>query len=145
MSDNIHTPSASGNADATTSQKKFRLLDRLHCDRRLNHADVCVAYFIINWFNPAKGYAWPSMQRLAEVTGLSLRAVKYAVARLVKFGLIKIKTHGRKGRASEYVPNWEYGASPDAEKYGARPSQKWCKTRSRNGASACTPYPYPPP
>ena len=48
----ITTSPAAVNGNGTASQQKFRLLDAVHNDRRLSRADVCVAYFIINLFNP---------------------------------------------------------------------------------------------
>jgi helix-turn-helix protein len=107
----IIDPSAPGNGATTPTQQKFRLLDKVHNDLRLSRADVCVAYFIINLFNPAKGYAWPSQETLVALTGLSLRTVKRAVTRLVAFSIITIKTRGRPGRSNEYVPVFDKGDS----------------------------------
>jgi Helix-turn-helix domain len=111
MTDIIDSP-APGNGANDTSRKKFQLRDRLMGDRQLTEADLRVAYFLVSWFNPAKGCAWPSQATLAEWTGLGLRAVKYATARLVALGLFTVRTRGRRGHATEYVPNWDY--------YGAR-------------------------
>jgi predicted transcriptional regulator len=111
----IRTPSAAVNGDATPSRQKFRLLDRIHGDHRLSRADVFVAHFIISWFNPARGCAWPSLETLAERTNMDVRAVKRSVARLVAFGVINIKTRGRRGHASEYTLNWDYGDSAVTE------------------------------
>jgi Fic family protein len=123
MTGNICDSPAAVNGDATPSQKKFRLKAKIHKAhgdrrRRLTYADACVAYFIIDWFNPAKGCSWPSLETLAKATGLNLRTVKRSIARLVRLGVIKKKTRGRRGHTSEYVPNWEYGGEPDTQKYG---------------------------
>jgi hypothetical protein len=105
----IHTRSAPVNG----TSEKFRLHAKVHSDRRLTVADVCVAYFLIDRFNSNKGHAWPSQATLAALTGLSVRTVKRAVARLAAFGIITIKTRGRPGRSSQYVPNFGYGDSTD--------------------------------
>jgi len=109
----ITTSPAAVNGNGTASQQKFRLLDAVHNDRRLSRADVCVAYFIINLFNPDKGYAWPSQETLAELTGLNLRTVKRAVGRLVRFGIVTITFRGRPGRSNEYVPVFVKGVRAD--------------------------------
>jgi Helix-turn-helix domain len=99
----IYNQSAPGNPPGDTSRKKFQLLDAVHSDLRLSRADICVAHFIINLINAGKGYAWPSQEALVEMTGLSLRTVKRAVARLVRFGILTIQFRGRPGRSNEYV------------------------------------------
>src|SRR6266566_700840 len=112
---NIRNHSALVNGDATPSQQKFRLQDKIHGDRRLSRADVFVAYFIISWFNSARGCAWPSQETLAERTNMDVRAVKRSIARLVAFGVIIIKTRGRRGHATEYTLNWDFGDSAVTE------------------------------
>jgi hypothetical protein len=143
-----------GNGDVA---RKFRLLDAIHGDRRLSRrVDVCVAYFIINCFNPTKGYAWPSQERLAELIGLSLttkkerdnavKTVRRSVARLVRFGIVHIQAKGRHGHATEYVPNWEYGGvGPPVTKTntGATVSEYGGYGVRHTGATV-PPHPLPP-
>jgi hypothetical protein len=102
---NIRNQSALVNGDATPSRQKFRLQDKLHGDRRLTDAERCVGYFIIDWYGiGGRDYTFTRHERLAEYTHLDVRTVRRCIARLVALGYITIKTRGRWGRASEYVP-----------------------------------------
>ena len=101
----ICNPSAPVNGDATPSRQKFRLQDKLHGDRRLTDAERCVGYFIIDWYGiGGRNYTFTRHDRLAEYTGLDVRTVRRSIAKLVALGYITIRTRGRWGRASEYVP-----------------------------------------
>jgi Helix-turn-helix domain len=102
--------------------EKFQLLHKIHGDTRLSRADVCVAYFLVDHFNPAKGCAWPSQEKLAELTGLSMKTkdrahaiktVRRSIRRLVQFGIVRVRAKGRHGHATEYVPVWDsYTGTP---------------------------------
>src|SRR5262249_54528196 len=120
-------------------------LDRLHGDRQLSRADICVAYFIINWFNPARGCAWPSLDALAERTDMNVRAVRRSIARLIAFGIIAIKNRGRRGHATEYVLCWSYSDSAVTET-GNRVTALSERSDSavRDRCTALTPHTLPP-
>jgi helix-turn-helix protein len=100
----IIDPSAPGNGASTTSRQKFRLLEKLMGDSRLSDAERRVGYFIIDWYGIKGPYTFTRHDRLAERAGVSEKTVQRAVARLVALGYIFVKTQGRHGRASEYVP-----------------------------------------
>jgi hypothetical protein len=103
MTDIIDSPCA-GNGAGDTPRKKFRLLDKLMGDGRLTDAERRVGYFIIDWYGIKGPYTFTRHDRLAERAGVSEKTVQRAVARLVAVGYIFVKTQGRHGRASEYVP-----------------------------------------
>jgi hypothetical protein len=87
-----------------TSRKKFRLLNKLMGDGRLTDAERRVGYFIIDWYGIRGPYTFTRHDRLAKRAGVSEKTVQRAVARLVALSYIFVKTQGRHGRASEYVP-----------------------------------------
>jgi hypothetical protein len=102
---NIRTPSTPVHNGGDTFQQKCRLQRKLHGDRRLSDAARCVGFFIIDEYGiGGRDYSFSRQDRLAELTGFDVRTVQRSTAKLVALGYITIKTRGRWGRASEYVP-----------------------------------------
>jgi hypothetical protein len=136
------------NGDGDVARKKFRLQRKIHGDLRLTRADICVAFWIIEYYNPARGCAWPSQEKLAELVGLSSKTKKLAhavktvsrsVARLVQFGIVRVRTSGRRGHATEYVPYWEYGGNGAPETESEYPDTGVADTE--NTRTAVSEYP----
>jgi hypothetical protein len=92
---------------------KWKFLQRLFADRRLNEADLRVAGVLADHFNVKKSKAYPSLSRLAIRTGLSQSTVQRALARLEKKAIVTKRSGGR-GRANEYTLAFaDYGHSSD--------------------------------
>ena len=88
-------------ADQVTLLTKWKFLQRLFADRRLNEADLRVAGVLADYFNVRKSKAWPSLSHLAKRTNQSQSTIQRSLARLEKNGIV-IKRSGGKGRANEY-------------------------------------------
>jgi hypothetical protein len=156
LSENINERAAvNGEATKKFNRRRFTLLARVMGDRRLNEADLRVAYFLIDCFNFEKGYAFPSQSTLVAWTGLSLSAVKRAISRLVRLGIIILKARGgprRSNRASEYVPNFDAyladqvvsDVTPPADQVVSGVTPEVVSGEVEGGVIAQNPHPLPP-
>jgi Helix-turn-helix domain len=97
---------ANSNVAAITSVDKLRFLTRTARDKRLNSTDLRCAIVIANYFNSAKGRAWPSYARLVKDTGASRASVARSVKKLDELGLI-YRDRGHTGRSNSYVPAFD--------------------------------------
>ena len=74
-------------------------------DRRLTGGSVLKTHAaLVDLYNPHTGYAWPSIAKLAEITGYSTRQVQRAIKRLIELGYLIVRRGGGRGRANEYIP-----------------------------------------
>ncbi|HYH20118.1 MAG TPA: helix-turn-helix domain-containing protein [Azospirillum sp.] len=102
---------------------EIRLLDKWQLalvianDRSLGRADLACALHILDHYNRAKGYAWPSCSRLAELSGVSVRAVTESIKRLVAAGHFRVT--GGKRAGYHYFPAFE-NAKSTSDKQGAK-------------------------
>jgi Helix-turn-helix domain len=136
---NIRNQSAPVNGDATVSEQKLQDFDDRYgdlirdpgwlawaksqfreaavADTWPRQAGLRILIIIIERFNGAKGYAWPSYDELAECTLLSRRTAIRWVARLDRLGWIFIKARSTgRGNANELVLNFDRIADAIAEK-----------------------------
>ena len=60
-------------------------------------------YLALRRFSQKDGYAFPSIGKLREMTGMSERSIQYALANLEKLGLIV--RHFKRGRSTNYRVN----------------------------------------
>jgi hypothetical protein len=97
---------ASIDLTAITSIDKLRFLTRLAADKRLNATDLRCAIVIADYFNAAKGRAWPSYARLVRDTGASRASVARSIRKLEELGLI-YRVGGHSGRSNSYVPDFK--------------------------------------
>jgi hypothetical protein len=79
-----------------------RWITRVLSDKALTLGDRVVAAFIGSLFNPGKGYAFPSADRMAEQIGLSQRKVFYSIKRIAERGHFEVAPGGGKGIANAY-------------------------------------------
>jgi hypothetical protein len=100
-----------GSAKEKFNRQRFRLQRQVHRDPRLSGAALRVAFVLIEYCNFDKGYAFPRQDQLAKLTGMAERSVRRAVAEVLRLKIFSLRTRGRRGRASEYVPNFD--AYPD--------------------------------
>lgn len=87
--------------------KKWQLRLILDKDKSLSKGDGAVFAQILDHFNPKIGYSYPSLNRLADVTGLSQRNAQRSIKKLVDASYIEIIQHGnRHNMANRYQPNF---------------------------------------
>ena len=87
--------------------KKWQLRLMLDKDKSLSKGDGAVFAQILDHFNPKVGYSYPSLNRLADVTGLSQRNAQRSIKKLVDASYIEIIQHGnRHNMANRYQPNF---------------------------------------
>ena len=87
--------------------KKWQLRLMLDKDKSLSKGDGAVFAQILDHFNPKIGYSYPSLNRLADVTGLSQRNAQRSIKKLVDASYIEIIQHGnRHNMANRYQPNF---------------------------------------
>jgi hypothetical protein len=108
---NPQQPNSSRRRDKSTDRPKpwdSKLLPkwRFILDRaiplHLSGSELACLIHIVDQYNGARGYAWPSFTKLAALTGYCRTAVKQAVAELVRRGIIA-KESGWTGRANRYT------------------------------------------
>jgi DNA-binding transcriptional regulator YhcF (GntR family) len=87
--------------------KKWQLRLKLDKDKSLSKGDGAVFAQILDRFNPKVGYSYPSLNRLADDTGLSQRNAQRSIKKLVDASYIEIIQHGnRHNMANRYQPNF---------------------------------------
>ena len=92
-------------------------------DRRLTGGSVLKTHAaLVDLYNPHTGYAWPSIAKLAEITGYSARQVQRAIKRLIELGYLIVRRGGGRGRANEYIPT-EPSEETTTSASGHRPLQ----------------------
>jgi hypothetical protein len=84
-----------------TVQKLFALEYALR-HPRLSKGDASVLAILIEYTSGIHGYAWPSVETIAEVARLTERAVQHSLRRLEAVDLIATEPGGGRGRPSRY-------------------------------------------
>ena len=126
----VSTATSRGKPDGTTAK---RLAPRSYAalpaqamqDSRLKASDFRVLS-AISWHADAAGFAWPSQQRIADVTGLSRPTVGTCVSRLARYGYLtrgRMKQRGGRWQTNTYQvvrkkPAGELLATPPCQDSG---------------------------
>jgi hypothetical protein len=134
---------------AHTLLAQWRFIQRVQLDPDLGDIDRRVAFMLLDKYDAAEGFAWPSQEWLALQIGVTDRAVRSAVQRLIAGGWFSQVRRGRgPGVSSHYVPNMENrndGSSSPAENRNSRSREQEQPFReNRNSRSAKTSYSKPP-
>ena len=69
---------------------RLQWIELLCTDTNLKSSSVRVALTILLFWNKKKGKAWPSLQRIADKTGLAKKTVQRAIKELEKYGWFTI-------------------------------------------------------
>lgn len=81
---------------------------------------------LINHFNRRSGLCYPSYERIAEVTGLSVGGVRKGVKALVDVGLFQVNRHGGRAATNSYKPNFDtirqFISDYDRQFFGGEPA-----------------------
>jgi hypothetical protein len=67
----------------------------------------CLQAIVVQCYRIDRGYAWPSYEYVAGQAIMPLRSAVRAVNGLVEKGVLIKNRQGGRGRANEYVPNWD--------------------------------------
>lgn len=84
--------------------RKLSFLNALSCER--SHTEVHVAVRLLHYLNHDKGFAWPSIRRLAIECNCSKRTVQRAIDGLVEDGWFVVDRGRGRGRTNRYAPNF---------------------------------------
>jgi len=90
-----------GSHKRTTLLQKWQLVQGAIRDSRLKPADVSVLAVVLERINSKSGYAWPSLNTIAEDACSNRSTVKRSMRRLVEFSYLK-KTKGDSTRSTRY-------------------------------------------
>ncbi|MBM3652094.1 MAG: helix-turn-helix domain-containing protein [Alphaproteobacteria bacterium] len=72
-------------------REKFRWLDQLRADPELTPLAFLLAYVLADLVNAQRGYAWPSIARLASECRVTERGVQKIIRRLVECGHLSVE------------------------------------------------------
>ncbi len=81
---------------------RWRWLKQVDADRELSPAVLKVALALADKVNSAKGYAWPRLAALEEITGLRERGIRGIVDQLVSRGHLAVKVSRGPGASNRY-------------------------------------------
>lgn len=87
--------------DAFTA-RKLAWLDAVSTDNDLSSSAVRIAVRLAHWVSREKGYAYPSIARLTEETGLKKSAVKSAISQLEERDHLEADRRGGRGQNSRF-------------------------------------------
>ena len=73
-------------------------------DKKLSGGDIAVLLQLMDYFNPRKGYAYPSMDTLAFNTNLTKRTIVTCISRLRSRGYLEIVRQGNRTTSNRYLP-----------------------------------------
>ena len=100
----IKFPDKAKKADKFTADK-FRWLDQIVADAAISPPAFKLAYVLITQFvNRQTGDAWPGQEKLAKLTGLSVRHVRRLTTELVCAGHLKVTIARHRHRPNRYRP-----------------------------------------
>jgi hypothetical protein len=111
----------------------------------LSNAEKLVGGLLVDWYNPARGYAWPSVRQVSEALDLGESTIHRATAKLDQLGLIRKKVGGgwdgkkARHRANEYYPAFSLVLNPTTRqiiKNAPYPSLESPETRRNPGKYA---------
>src|SRR5262245_19241918 len=69
--------------------------------------DRCLKAIVVQCYRIDRGYAWPSYEYVAAQAMMPVRSAVRDVKGLVSKGVLIKRRQGGRGRANEYVPNWD--------------------------------------
>jgi len=99
--------------------------DRMECiqaamiDKRLTHLDCRVLVLIATkYLNRAKGYAYPSIARLAQDIGVADRSVQRSVRHLEEYGYLEVSSGGGRRRSNHYSVKIPAEPRPQSHPFG---------------------------
>ena len=82
--------------------ERWRWIKQIAADRDLSAATLNVAVAIADKVNIEKGYAWPRLSTLEEITGLKERGIRGIVGQLVIRGHLRVKISRGPGTSNRY-------------------------------------------
>lgn len=104
---------ANYNPDAPNLLNKYLTILSASTDPRLSAADLSTLIQLTDYYNLAKGCAWPSMATLARNTGRATRTIADSVSRLCELGYLNIARHGNRYTSNRYEIIWRDYARPE--------------------------------
>jgi hypothetical protein len=133
---------ARGSKARPASKVKAAFRTYLDQCQSLTNAEKRVGGLLVDWYNPARGYSWPSTVQLAEELALGRATVERATAKLDRLGLVRKKVgggwDGKKARlrANQYYPTFSLVLNPTTHqiiKNAPYPSLESPETRRNPG------------
>ncbi len=113
---------------------KWRFILELASDPRLSRADLVIGLLLLDLFNAAKGYAWPSFDWLASAAQVDRSTATRSVRHLISLGHFERTSGGGRGRANHYRP-W-FGDAENRRVGATHSAKKQAQQRTETGASA---------
>jgi hypothetical protein len=86
-----------------TAKAKFDLANEIRSDKTLSLGDRMVGLYLVEQFNPRRGFAYPTRIQIAAKVGISARSVQRSIKKL-EGRYFAIKRASRNGCANEYWP-----------------------------------------
>lgn len=71
--------------------------------RRITPAEKALLYTLSDYFEEGRGYAWPSLQRIAEESGMSLRSATRLMLALEKDGVLHVDRAVRRSNHYSFI------------------------------------------
>ena len=90
------------NGHSSFVQANFVWLDQVRADAELTPLAFMLAYVLANLVNDRKGYAWPSVARLAAECHVTKNGVKKVIRRLVERGHLSVELGTGRGKTNCY-------------------------------------------
>jgi hypothetical protein len=84
------------------AREKFVWLDQVRADAELTPLAFMLAYVLANLVNDRKGYAWPSVARLAAECHVTENGVKKVIRYLVERGHLSVELGTGRGKTNHY-------------------------------------------
>lgn len=84
------------------TKKRFLWLDQVAEDASLPPSSARVAIILCRYFSRVEGYAWPSIDRIAEHLTLSKNAVRSTLHSMERAGHLTIERRGGRRRSNRY-------------------------------------------
>lgn len=97
---------------------KLRFIEWLSSMSELSRADLAVAIRIVSAYNAKKGYAYPSLDRIANDVGITRRQVIRSIATLESMPIFTVWHSTGRGHANEYSPRFDL--MPTGDIYASR-------------------------
>jgi hypothetical protein len=113
---------------------KWRFALDLSRDHQLSRADLALGLLLLEKYNDAKGFAWPSLDWLAAEAHVDRSTATRSINRLIVFGYFQRTSGGGRGRASHYRPC--FLEAKNGRKYAPFPGEKRVRRRTETEASA---------
>jgi hypothetical protein len=102
-----------------TAKAKFELANEIRSDKTLSLGDRMVGLYLVEQFNPRRGFAYPTRIQIAAKVGISARSVQRSIKKL-EGRYFAIKRASRNGHANEYRPIMGGRMSPLMKKKDGR-------------------------